>query len=171
MASPNHIWAGLNTVTELAKKGEIPSVVNNLSSTSTTSALSAYQGKLLNDRLLTSSAFKPVIDFSGSYTSNGITDSDRHVIGSVSLSEYKIIQVIFSGNKSGRKTATNIEIGTHVIMAISWMDQEWYNSSIYFSDQKNLYNWGSSIGTVSGTIYIRADAGQVVYSVQIYALS
>ena len=48
MASPNHIWAGLNTVKELAKKADIPSVINNLTSSSTTAALSANQGRLLN---------------------------------------------------------------------------------------------------------------------------
>lgn len=33
--------------------GELPKVINNLTSTSTTDALSAYQGKLLLDRLVT----------------------------------------------------------------------------------------------------------------------
>ena len=48
MASPNRIWAGLNTVKELAKKTDIPSVINSLTSSSTTAALSANQGRLLN---------------------------------------------------------------------------------------------------------------------------
>lgn len=56
MAGPSKIWAGLSSVTELAKKSDIPTVINSLSSTSTNSALSAYQGKVLNDKIAGSSS-------------------------------------------------------------------------------------------------------------------
>ena len=55
MASPNHIWAGLSSATELAKKSDVPSVINALTSTSTASALSAAQGKILNDKIVAAS--------------------------------------------------------------------------------------------------------------------
>lgn len=55
LASPNHIWAGLSTVQELAKLSDIPetpdipNVIDKLTSTSTIDALSANQGKVLKD--------------------------------------------------------------------------------------------------------------------------
>lgn len=51
MASPNHIWAGLSSVAELAKSSDIPKVVDNLTSVSSSDALSARQGKTLKDAL------------------------------------------------------------------------------------------------------------------------
>lgn len=49
MASPSHIWAGLNDVTELAKMSDIPGIVDDLTSASTTDALSANQGNVLKE--------------------------------------------------------------------------------------------------------------------------
>ena len=55
LASPNHIWAGLSTVQELAKlsdipeMSDIPNVIDNLYSTPDTDALSANQCKVLKD--------------------------------------------------------------------------------------------------------------------------
>ena len=60
---------------DLSNKPSIPSgvtVINNLNSTSTTAALSAYQGKLLNDRL-SNLGFK----------TGNITDSAGNVVGTV----------------------------------------------------------------------------------------
>ena len=48
------IFAGTNSVVELAKAGDfpvVPNVINNLTSNSTTDALSANQSKVLNDKL------------------------------------------------------------------------------------------------------------------------
>ena len=51
MAGSSKIWAGLSSATELAKKSDIPPIVNNLTSTSITSALSAAQGKTLKEAI------------------------------------------------------------------------------------------------------------------------
>lgn len=64
--------------------GTLPKVINNLTSTSTTDALSAYQGKLLLDRLVTLETvgkikeFKKTVSVSAANTwyDTGITGSD-----------------------------------------------------------------------------------------------
>ena len=64
--------------------GTLPKVINNLTSTSTTDALSAYQGKLLLDRLVTLETvgkikeFKKTVSVSAAHTwyDTGITGSD-----------------------------------------------------------------------------------------------
>ena len=169
----NKVFCKLGSgITKDLSADTIVQVVDNLTSSSTTSALSANQGRLLNDKIAAaSSAFKLISNFSGSYTSNGIADSDRRLAGTVTLSGYKIVHLFFSGSKAGRKVATSLELDDTALLAASWMDQTWSIGTIYFSAPSYIFNWSQSVTKLSGTLYIRADAGQVTYSVQIYGIS
>lgn len=88
MASPNHIWAGLNAVFELARKIDIPdyaAVVDSLESQSSTEALSARQGYLLDQRLVALESAIDINDFVliGTH-SKSIDTSNRFLVKSSS---------------------------------------------------------------------------------------
>ena len=106
----NKAWLNLNGIKELATKADIPSipsVIDNLTSTLTTAALSANQGRIL----------KGLIDAASSGSSSGsidclVNNASFSVYGknssskSVSVSDYKMIfvycpQYTYDGNTSG----------------------------------------------------------------------
>lgn len=180
MAGSSKIWAGLSSVTELAKKSNIPAIVNNLSSTSTTSALSAYQGKVLNDKMSQVGSVSWSTLASGSYNlqNTGGTVKSKQ-IGTISgnVSSTIIIRVIVNisaylsgsmwisiggaiSNPNGSQYAIVISSGTGIDAYAHIYE---YRNGIYtfsFSDYTKIrlsvgeaiyLNVGSNVTSVSGT--------------------
>lgn len=122
--------------TNLSNKPVIPSVVDNLESTSSTSALSANMGKTLSDDLLTHIARHPQVTVGGHVKIDSIT-STRFYKGDGTWEQLGI------GNVSGLQTALDAkvsgilqnaadgpDVGEQYIPTTAWIDS-WYASKTY----------------------------------------
>lgn len=123
VASPNHIWAGLNGVTELAKMSDLPktpSVIDNLLSSSTADALSANQGRILNNAIK-SSKFTTTTVFNGQFSGNtNIGNNTIFKLFSFNLDivsgggQYSFISITFSNKLLDCGTANDNTVTCHI---------------------------------------------------------
>ena len=92
-----------------ATPDQIPAVVNNLNSDSTTDALSAAQGKALNsnfNNLIKAVTITGTTDSGGNIELTGINASDHYVISAVATTAY-IVGIVPSGTGYYAKAVGN----------------------------------------------------------------
>ena len=158
------------------------SVINNLRSTSTTAALSAYQGKLLNDKISSSSSSSSGLTLLQSSASTRMTISSSTIGNSYGLYIITVTGTGSSGNDSRNPATVSLynsdsssiyllDCGTRssIFVAALLSMQYSYGSTIYVTSLT-----GGTSGRISyGTIYGNLTCGttrMTVSSIRLYGI-
>lgn len=153
------------TLALLSDIPSVPSVVDNLTSTSSYSALSAYQGKVLNDKIngikfsqLATGSLIGGIGLSNSRGDEDLTYS-AHLSGGSKGGRFYVISGLENGYNSdyGKlvvKTSSNgkADMTTNAVAGVSgetgYWNPQWLSVSVFVPAGKDYYLWGCRINKV-----------------------
>lgn len=133
--------------TQVAATSEIPKIVDNLSSTSATAALSAKQGKTLNDRIGTLSSLSTTAKTSAVVAINEVYDHVEHVsddeitsLENVPVNTQGRITLANTVNPYGSTSSVNfVCFGSSAYRTL--IVSSTYSNTIYMNSRHNSTSW------------------------------